>query len=82
MRKISAVISAVGGFVPDYALTNQILETMVETNDKRIIDATAKRMNLPKEKVMINIHKYGITTSATLPRCLVDYEKQFKKEIV
>ncbi|WP_432412337.1 beta-ketoacyl-ACP synthase III [Rasiella sp. SM2506] len=45
----------------------------------RIIDATAKRMNLPPEKVMKNIHKYGNTTSATLPLCLVDYEKQLKK---
>lgn len=47
--------------------------------NKRIIDATATRMNLPEEKVMINIHKYGNTTSATLPLCLVDYEKQLKK---
>jgi 3-oxoacyl-[acyl-carrier-protein] synthase-3 len=45
----------------------------------RIIDATAKRMKLPQEKVMKNIHKYGNTTSATLPLCLVDYEKQLKK---
>lgn len=45
----------------------------------RIIDATAKRMSLPQEKVMKNIHKYGNTTSATLPLCLVDYEKQLKK---
>lgn len=49
-----------------------------QTN-KRIIDATAKRMNLPEEKVMTNIHKYGNTTSATLPLCLKDYEKQLKK---
>ncbi len=47
--------------------------------NKRIIDAAAKRLNLPEEKVMINIHKYGNTTSATLPLCLVDYEKQLKK---
>ncbi|MFT5102492.1 MAG: 3-oxoacyl-[acyl-carrier-protein] synthase-3 [Candidatus Latescibacterota bacterium] len=47
--------------------------------NKRIIDATAKRMNLPAEKVMVNIHKYGNTTSATLPLCLYDYEKQLKK---
>jgi len=45
----------------------------------RIIDATASRMNMPKEKVMINIQKYGNTTSATLPLCLWDYEKQLKK---
>ena len=45
----------------------------------RIIDATANRMGLPKEKVMINIQKYGNTTSGTLPLCLWDYEKQLKK---
>ncbi len=45
----------------------------------RIISATASRMKLDKEKVMINIEKYGNTTSATLPLCLVDYEKQLKK---
>lgn len=47
--------------------------------NKRIIDAAASRMNLPAEKVMLNIHKYGNTTSATLPLCLTDYEKQLKK---
>jgi len=45
----------------------------------RIIDATANRMGLPKEKVMINIQKYGNTTAGTLPLCLWDYEKQLKK---
>jgi 3-oxoacyl-[acyl-carrier-protein] synthase III len=45
----------------------------------RIIDATANRMNLPKEKVMVNIQKYGNTTAATLPLCLWDWEKQLHK---
>jgi 3-oxoacyl-[acyl-carrier-protein] synthase-3 len=45
----------------------------------RIIDATANRMGLPKEKVMINIQKYGNTTAGTLPLCLSDWEKQLKK---
>ena len=45
----------------------------------RIIDATAQRMGLPKEKVMINIQKYGNTTAGTLPLCLWDWEKQLKK---
>ncbi|MBK8610107.1 MAG: ketoacyl-ACP synthase III [Chitinophagaceae bacterium] len=45
----------------------------------RIIDATANRMGLPKEKVMINIEKYGNTTAATLPLCLWEWEKQLKK---
>ena len=45
----------------------------------RIIDATAKRMGLPREKVMINIQKYGNTTAGTLPLCLWDWEKQLKE---
>jgi 3-oxoacyl-[acyl-carrier-protein] synthase-3 len=45
----------------------------------RIIDATAERMGLSKEKVMINIQKYGNTTAATLPLCLWDWENQLKK---
>ena len=45
----------------------------------RIIDATAHRMDLPKEKVMINIEKYGNTTAGTLPLCLWDWEKRLKK---
>ncbi len=45
----------------------------------RIIDATANRMGLPKEKVMINIQKFGNTTAGTLPLCLWEWEKQLKK---
>jgi 3-oxoacyl-[acyl-carrier-protein] synthase-3 len=45
----------------------------------RIIDATANRVGLPKEKVMININKYGNTTSGTIPLCLWDWEKRLKK---
>jgi 3-oxoacyl-[acyl-carrier-protein] synthase-3 len=45
----------------------------------RIIDATANRMGLPKEKCMINIERYGNTTAATIPLCLWDYESQLRK---
>jgi 3-oxoacyl-[acyl-carrier-protein] synthase-3 len=45
----------------------------------RIIDATAERMGLSREKVMINIQKYGNTTAGTIPLCLWDYENQLKK---
>ncbi len=45
----------------------------------RIIEATAKRMKISKDQVMINIQKYGNTTAATIPLCLWDYEKQLKK---
>ncbi|CEN53749.1 beta-ketoacyl-ACP synthase III [Capnocytophaga canis] len=47
--------------------------------NKRIIDATAQRIGLEENKVMVNIHKYGNTTSGTLPLVLNDYEKQLKK---
>ena len=45
----------------------------------RIIDAVANRMGLPKEKVMINIQKYGNTTSATIPLCLWEWENKLHK---
>ena len=47
--------------------------------NKRIIDATARRMNVGTEKVMLNIQRYGNTTSGTIPLCLWDYEKQMRK---
>lgn len=47
--------------------------------NKRIIDATASRMGIGEEKVMLNIQKYGNTTAATIPLCLWDYENQLKK---
>lgn len=47
--------------------------------NKRIIDATSNRMGLDDAKVMVNIEKYGNTTSATLPLLLADYEKKLKK---
>ncbi len=45
----------------------------------RIIDATARRMGLGTDKVMINIQKFGNTTAATIPLCLWDYEQKLKK---
>ncbi len=44
----------------------------------RIIDATAERMGLSKDKVMVNIHKYGNTTSATIPSCMTEYYRDGK----
>ncbi len=45
----------------------------------RIIDAVARRMEVPMEKVMVNIEKYGNTSAGTIPLCLWDYESQLKK---
>ena len=47
--------------------------------NKRIIDATARRMGVSDDKVMLNIEKYGNTTSGTIPLCLWDYESKLKK---
>ncbi|NCP46704.1 MAG: beta-ketoacyl-ACP synthase 3, partial [Flavobacteriales bacterium] len=47
--------------------------------NKRIIDATARRMGLSDEKVMLNIQKYGNTTSGTIPLCLWEWENKLKK---
>ena len=61
-------------------LTNEDVSWLVPHQaNKRIIDATARRMQLDDRKVLMNIHRYGNTTSATLPLLLSDFEKQLKK---
>ncbi|MGJ8683949.1 MAG: beta-ketoacyl-ACP synthase III [Nonlabens sp.] len=61
-------------------LTNKDIAWLVPHQaNKRIIDATARRVDLPDEKVMMNIERYGNTTSATLPLLLNEYESQLKK---
>lgn len=61
-------------------LTNENVNWLVPHQaNKRIIDATAHRMNLEDSKVLMNIEKYGNTTSATLPLVLYDFEHLFKK---
>jgi 3-oxoacyl-[acyl-carrier-protein] synthase III len=47
--------------------------------NKRIIDATANRMGVGPEKVMLNIHRYGNTTNGTIPLCLWEWEKKLHK---
>ncbi len=74
MAEVSAEIMEKNG------LTSEDVSWLVPHQaNLRIIDATANRMGLPTEKVMINIQKYGNTTAGTLPLCLWDYEKQLKK---
>jgi len=61
-------------------LTNEDVNWLIAHQaNKRIVGATASRMNLGEEKVLMNIERYGNTTSATLPLLLSDFEKQFKK---
>ncbi|MBF6607270.1 MAG: ketoacyl-ACP synthase III [Flavobacterium sp.] len=61
-------------------LTNNDVDWLIAHQaNKRIIDATASRMELQEEKVLVNIEKYGNTTSGTLPLLLSDFEHKFKK---
>jgi len=61
-------------------LTNDDVSWLIAHQaNKRIVGATASRMKLEEEKVLMNIERYGNTTSATLPLLLSDFEKQFKK---
>ena len=61
-------------------LTEEDIQWLVPHQaNKRIIEATAKRVGVRPNKVMVNIHKYGNTTSATLPLLLADYENELKK---
>src|SRR5690554_5122820 len=59
--------------------SNDIAWLVPHQANMRIIEATARRMGLDKDKVMINIEKFGNTTAATIPLCLWDYEKKLKK---
>lgn len=61
-------------------LTNHDIRYLVPHQaNMRIIEATARRMGISREQVMVNIEKYGNTTAATIPLCLWDYESQLKK---
>lgn len=59
---------------------NDIAWLVPHQANKRIIDATANRMGLSHDKVMLNIHKYGNTTAATIPLCLWEWEKKLHKD--
>jgi len=61
-------------------LTNLDVKFLVAHQaNKRIIDATSKRMGIVDDKVLMNIHRYGNTTAATIPLILSDFETKFKK---
>lgn len=59
--------------------SNNVAWLVPHQANRRIIEATANRMGVGMDKVMMNIHKYGNTTAATIPLCLWDYESQLKK---
>jgi 3-oxoacyl-[acyl-carrier-protein] synthase-3 len=58
---------------------NDITWLVPHQANKRIIDATAQRVGITEDKVMMNIEKYGNTTGGTIPLLLWDYEKKLKK---
>ena len=77
---VSNMAEAAAKIMEQNNLTHEDVSWLVPHQaNKRIIDATANRMGLSDDKVMMNIQKYGNTTSATLPLLLNDYESQLKK---
>lgn len=60
-------------------LTSEMIDWLVPHQaNMRIIEATADRMGVSADHVMVTIHKYGNTTAGTIPLCLWDYEKKLK----
>lgn len=77
---VSKMADVAGKMLTRNDLTEKNIQWLVAHQaNKRIIEATANRVGVGPEKVMMNIHKYGNTTSATLPLLLADYEHQLKK---
>lgn len=74
MAEVSAEIMERNGLT-----ANDVAWLVPHQANKRIIDATAQRMGIGEDKVMLNIQKYGNTTAGTLPLCLWDYESQLRK---
>lgn len=74
MSEITATIAEKHG------LTKETIDWVIPHQaNMRIIDAVASRLEVPMEKVMVNIQRYGNTSAGTLPLCLWDYEKKLKK---
>ena len=74
MSEITATIAEKNG------LTKENIDWVIPHQaNMRIIDAVASRLEVPMEKVMVNIQRYGNTSAGTLPLCLWDYEKHLKK---
>ncbi len=74
MADVSAEIMEKNGLTAD-----DVAWLVPHQANKRIIDATAHRMGLDDNKVMVNIEKYGNTTSGTIPLCLWEWESRLKK---
>jgi 3-oxoacyl-[acyl-carrier-protein] synthase III len=76
---VARMAEVAGELMTRNALTSDEVDWLVPHQaNRRIIEATAQRMNLSMDRVMLVIHKYGNTTSATIPLCLWDYETKLK----
>jgi 3-oxoacyl-[acyl-carrier-protein] synthase III len=76
---VARMADVAGELMTRNALTPDQVDWLVPHQaNRRIIEATAERMDLPMDRVMLVIHKYGNTTSATIPLCLWDYEAKLK----
>lgn len=77
---VTGMTQTVQEIIDKNGLTSNDIQWLVPHQaNMRIIQSVSKSMDFPMEKVMVNIHKYGNTTSGTLPLCLWDYESQLKK---
>ncbi len=79
-----AAVSGMAGVVKEVMERNQLDKDNLawlapHQANIRIIESVARMADFPMEKVMVNIHKYGNTTAATIPLCLYDWEEQLKK---
>ena len=77
---VSGMSGVVGEVMGRNDLTADTLDWLVPHQANiRIIQSVSRMADLPMDKVMVNIHKYGNTTAGTIPLCLWDYESQLKK---
>ena len=76
---VAGMGEVVAGLMQRNRLTNDTVDWFVPHQaNKRIIETTAERMNIPMQRVMMTIHKYGNTTAASIPLCLWEYERKLK----
>ncbi len=77
---VNGMVSTVNALLERNKITIEDIDWLVPHQaNMRIINSVAEMMKFPKERVMINIYKYGNTTAGTLPLCLADYEHKLKK---
>jgi 3-oxoacyl-[acyl-carrier-protein] synthase-3 len=77
---VSGMITSVRKVLKDNSLSTDDVDWLVPHQaNKRIIDMVGNQLDIPKEKVTVNIHKYGNTTAGTIPLCLWEWENKFQK---